>query len=388
MDDMEHASAVWPEGQDYLRPIVATLYLIVVGLLSILLSRRWGSWNYMKRLPLIQVLVVVLLAASLAFIFISAILVLGVGSSYSEAACNGGIWLCVLLYASTKAVLYYLLLEKLQRVHAHSVTGRVGRFHSWWYRGGVVLFVAWLAVAVTMIVGRISHIRRQDGAWIIGLRLYATVPMLAVDAVTNIYLTTGFVVPVWRSKNEKARRLAKVSSLAAFASLITSFANILVLSILHGHQLSFVCLGSCGLDVAFNSVVCYLVTTARHARDEQTTRGSTDMRVPELSGTTAGVSLAEGGAKRSSSRTVGGLGGGAAAYGSPSGVYVNEEVCVESELDEELALAPSRRNSGLGGARGGGGPALHTVSFSTPEVTTHLDDLEEEKLGSGLREEK
>lgn len=298
----------------------------------------------------------------------------------------------MLLYASTKAVLYYLLLEKLQRVHAHSVTGRVGRFHSWWYRGGVVLFVAWLAVAVTMIVGRISHIRRNDGACIIGLRLYATVPMLAVDAITNIYLTAGFCIPVWRSKNEKARRLAKVSSLAAFASLITSFANILVLSILHGHQLSFVCLGSCGLDVAFNSVVCYLVTTARHARDEQTTRGSTDMRVAELSGMTGGPSAVKNGTKRSSSRIVGVLGSahGGPAFGT-SGVFVNEEVCIESELDEEPAMRSSRRNSALGLARGGGaGSALHTVSFSTPEVTT-LDEVEEEKLTSGLtgsREEK
>ncbi|GAA5854010.1 hypothetical protein JCM9279_003761 [Rhodotorula babjevae] len=387
MDSMQHATAVWPEGQDYLRPIVATLYLFVVGLLSILLSRRWGSWHYMRRLPLIQILVIVLLAASLAFIFISAILVLGVGSSYSEAACDGGIWLCVLLYAGTKAVLYYLLLEKLQRVHAHGVRGRVGRFHSWWYRGGVVLFVAWLAVAVTMIVGRISHIRRDDGACIIGLRLYATVPMLAVDAITNIYLTTGFCIPVWRSKNEKARRLAKVSSLAAFASLVTSFANVLVLSILHGHQLSFVCLGSCGLDVVFNSIVCYLVTTARHARDEQTSMGSTDMRIAELSGTTQGPTAVKNGTKRSSSRVVGAVGsahGGGAPFGSVSGIYVNEEVCVESELDEEPAIRSSRRNSALGFSRAGGAvSALHTVSFSTPEVSTALDDVEEEKLAAG-----
>jgi hypothetical protein len=79
----------------------------------------------------------------------------------------------LLLYAGTKAVLYVLLLEKLHVVHRHSAAGRVTRLKSNWYRFGLVLFVAWLGVAVTMIVGRISLIRANDGACIIGLRLYA-----------------------------------------------------------------------------------------------------------------------------------------------------------------------------------------------------------------------
>ncbi|GAA6048135.1 hypothetical protein JCM3770_003678 [Rhodotorula araucariae] len=382
MEPAVDMSAVWPEGQDYLRPIVATLYLLVVAILSVLLTRRWGSWSYLRRLPLIQVLVIVLLASSLAFIFASAVIILGVGSSYSAAACHGGIWLCILLYASSKAVLYYLLLEKLQRVHSHTTTGHVGRFHSWWYRGGLVLFLAWLGVAGCMIAGRVSYIRQHDGACIIGLRLFATVPMLAVDALTNVYLTFGFVLPVWRSQNEKARRLAKVSSVAAIAALVTSFANILILSLLHGHQLSFVCLGSCGLDVAFNSVIVYLVTTARHSRDERTTTlGSMDKHGLELS--TAGGGGGKSGTHRgarSGSYFPGSRGniafGTASGSAGTIGVHVVEEVRVEEDIDDELPLAPPRRLGALLAGHGRErGPALHTVSFQTPE-----EDIDEEKL--------
>lgn len=85
-------------------------------------------------------------AARLLFVFISAIIILGVGSSYSYAACSGGIWLwcapfrgmangtvkltstqSVLLYAGTKAILYILLLEKLAIVHSHTSGGRTSR---------------------------------------------------------------------------------------------------------------------------------------------------------------------------------------------------------------------------------------------------------------------
>jgi len=63
--------------------------------------------------------------------------------------------------------------------------------------------------------------------------------MLAVDALVNIYLTLAFVVPVWRSKWNKAQRLALNSCIAAIVALITSFANIAILTIQHGHQLSW-----------------------------------------------------------------------------------------------------------------------------------------------------
>jgi hypothetical protein len=40
------------------------------------------------------------------FLFASAILVLGVGTSVSQIACEVGIWWCILLYATSKVLIY------------------------------------------------------------------------------------------------------------------------------------------------------------------------------------------------------------------------------------------------------------------------------------------
>lgn len=72
--------------------------------------------------------------------------------------------------------------------------------------------------------------------------------MLVVDAVVNVYLTASFLVPVFKAGFHNAKGLVKDSSIAACAALVTSFANILVLSIMHGKQMSYICLSSCVTD--------------------------------------------------------------------------------------------------------------------------------------------
>lgn len=72
-----------------------------------------------------------------------------------------------------------------------------------------------------------------------------TVPMLTVDVIVNLFLTSGFVYPVFKAGFTQAKSLAKSSCIAAGVALATSFANILVLSILHGHEAAYICLGCC-----------------------------------------------------------------------------------------------------------------------------------------------
>ncbi|GAA6003347.1 hypothetical protein JCM10207_000287 [Rhodosporidiobolus poonsookiae] len=368
---VEHADDVWPAGQDYWRPIVCTAYLLVTILITALLTKRLGSWQSWRRVPLMQALVVSLLGGSLLFVFASAIIILGIGSSKTEAGCNAGIFLCIFMYAVTKVILYILLLEKLHVVHRFSATGKVSRLRSWWYRGGLFLFVCWIGVAIAMIVGRIGVIREHDGACLIGLRLYATVPMLTVDAITNIYLTVGFILPIWRSNFPKAKRLARVSAIAAIAALITSFANIFILTLQHGHQLSFVCLGSCGLDVAFNSVAVYFVTSAARQKDEMTTQSATfdnskartSRNASIFPGSVSGGHLFPGHTGNPFALTV--ASGGV-------GVTVVEEVRVEE--DREIPLPPIRRAS----QRPLMAPVT-TVSFNLPNRSDSISELEAEE---------
>ncbi|GAA5894564.1 uncharacterized protein JCM6883_002137 [Sporobolomyces salmoneus] len=259
---MSAHSDVWPAGQPHLKPIITTCYLLSVAVLSALLSRRLISFKQMKRLPIAKLLVIAVLGDSLLFVFASAVLILGVGTSFSSAACSLGIWWCIILYVSSKVLIYSFLSEKLYAVYSITPTRRVSRWESTQYKIAMAFLLAWMGVAIVMIIGRIAEIRERDNACIIGLKLYATVPMLTVDAIVNIYLTGAFVIPVYRSRWHKAQKLALHSSIAAVASLVTSFANIAVLTFEHGHQLSWVCLGSCGLDVSLNAIILYLVTAS------------------------------------------------------------------------------------------------------------------------------
>ncbi|GAA5911354.1 hypothetical protein JCM6882_002354 [Rhodosporidiobolus microsporus] len=358
----DHPSSVWPEGQEYLRSIVCAAYLVSLCAMSVIFTSRMGNWRSARRLPVMQLLVLTLLGCSLLFLFISAIILLGVGSSFTAASCSAGIWLCVILYALTKAVLYVLLLEKLHIVHCHSAMGKVPRYKSWWYRGGFFLLLAWVGVAIAMIIGRIALIRQKDGMCIIGVRFYATVPMLTVDAITNIYLTCGFIIPIWKSAFPKAQRLARVSAIAAVAALVTSFGNILILTLQHGHQLSFVCLGACGLDVMFNSIIVYFVTTANRQRDEATTTAGSNMGEPiSLKGRTSrNASLFPGSTANPFHPTA-----SSATHGV--GVTIVEEVRVEE--DHDMPMPPMRRPSQRPLV------APMTISFKEPR----MDDIDSDE---------
>lgn len=72
--------------------------------------------------------------------------------------------------------------------------------------------------------------------------------MLTADAIINVFLTTGFVYPVLKSGFNKARTLVRTSCIAAVVALVTSFANILILALMKGHQHSWLCLTSCVSD--------------------------------------------------------------------------------------------------------------------------------------------
>lgn len=152
-------------------------------------------------------------------------------------------------------MIYLFLMERLNIVHSsikhESITWR-DRFKSWWYKIASVLLLLWVAVAIAMILGR-NAILREDGTCKIGLKIWSTVPMLTVDAIVNIFLTTGFIMPVFKAGFQQAGSLVKNSCVAAVLALITSFVNILILAIMKGHQMSYVCLSSCVFDGKFSS---------------------------------------------------------------------------------------------------------------------------------------
>ncbi|KAM0751548.1 hypothetical protein T439DRAFT_324733 [Meredithblackwellia eburnea MCA 4105] len=275
---MEMSSSVWPGGHEYIRALVTTGYLISCCTLSAFLSKRITSWSALKALSFARLLVIAVLMDSFLFVFTSAILVIGIGTSFNQIACQVGIWWCIFLYATSKICIYLFLMERVHLVFGNTAGGQVSRLKSPWYRVAMAFFTLWIGVAIAMIVGRIAYIR-PDHACMIGLKLYATVPMLTVDAIVNLFLTTAFVVPIYKSRFGKAQTLARNSIIAATAALITSFVNICILAIQDGKQLSWVCLGSCGMDVTINATIIYAITSNDRKEDPMTaTAGTMDSR--------------------------------------------------------------------------------------------------------------
>jgi len=111
-----------------------------------------------------------------------------------------------------------------------SAGNRIARLSSTAYRICAVVLLGYVAIVVLMVVGQNSWIR-QDGICIIGLKHFATIPMISYDLFLNVFLTAMFVWPLRRS-NVMIRRLRNVATrtlYGACVSLTTSALNITVL---------------------------------------------------------------------------------------------------------------------------------------------------------------
>jgi len=105
----------WPAARE-VRPVSATLYtpwtsltlpysqiicvyfLIVLSHLTALTAfrvRSVGTYKNLLRISFARQLIIFTLVDSWLFAFASATLLFGVGSSYDTAACDVGIWLCI-----------------------------------------------------------------------------------------------------------------------------------------------------------------------------------------------------------------------------------------------------------------------------------------------------
>ncbi|CAE6440531.1 unnamed protein product [Rhizoctonia solani] len=214
-----------------MQALSSVIHLFGCSILAFCFARRttgepffsWHTWMSMSW-PRLCVLLVFL--DSWLFLFSTGLLIGGAGMSSSFLNCALGIYACILLYAGSKMLIYSFLIEKV-----HVVWGGTHqpRLHSKVYWGCLVTMMPYVAIVIMMLIGRVAYFR-DDRSCIIGLRKYAI------------------------------KKMAMRTLVAAFAALTTSTINIAVLTIMHGQQLGWVCLGSCGADVTVNALVLFWVT--------------------------------------------------------------------------------------------------------------------------------
>ncbi|KAL5501568.1 hypothetical protein ACEPAH_8828 [Sanghuangporus vaninii] len=220
---------------------------------------RFNSWLWWSNLTWARLLIILIFLDSWIFLAFSGILVNGVGLSYSTPVCSLGIFGCIFFYATSKALTYLFLVERVWVVC--SAGKSVTRMESRIYRGCALVVFGYTAIITDMIIGRYAQIR-DDGVCIIGLHSFATIPLLTYDLFINIFLTSMFLWFLYREQSisERLRRLARRTAFAAAIALTISCVNILILASLKGKQLGWVCLSSCAADVTVNALVLFWVT--------------------------------------------------------------------------------------------------------------------------------
>ncbi|KAI8972243.1 hypothetical protein BD414DRAFT_469696 [Trametes punicea] len=250
----------------------AVIHLFGVSTLAFLLAKKihWSdvsSFHALSRISWPRLLVLLNVIDSWLFLFSTGLLVNGVGLELSETACLLGILNCIAFYASSKIVIYLFLVEKVYVVWAGAA--RKKRVRSPVYLTCLGVVGIYIGVGIYMILGRVSYFR-DDGSCVIGLTRPASLTLLIYDLFVNVFLTSLFVWPLLRRtfNTPRIRRVAVRTLWAAAVALTTSCINILVLTIMHGKQLGWVCLASCGTDVVINSaVLCWVTSGSKHRQD-------------------------------------------------------------------------------------------------------------------------
>ncbi|KAI9308471.1 hypothetical protein BJ944DRAFT_156189, partial [Cunninghamella echinulata] len=171
---------------------------------------------------------------------------------------------CDVFYSGTKICIYCWLIEKVWIVNA----GRTSRWDTLSYRFHILLLTPYVGIFALMIYFHNAWLL-ADGTCIIGLQVYASVPLLVYDFIINLYMTILFVRPIMKidkvtnadQKTSRLRDVARRTMVASVVCLIASFANVCALAILQGQERGVVCLTCCMFDVAINVITIHWVTS-------------------------------------------------------------------------------------------------------------------------------
>ncbi|KAM0246340.1 hypothetical protein ACHAP5_004813 [Fusarium lateritium] len=257
-----HLQKPVPIGGDVVSVIVS---LAAVSILSVFLFQRITAVRSWARLPFVAWLVLIIYFDSYGFVFTSAILqqVFGVNSSFN--ICHGAILLCLTCYVTTKILIYVFLVEKAHVIRSSHTPRRNSKLYLF---NIITLLGGYGVVVVLNFIFRIAKI--VNGECFIGMKKVSMIPLIAFDAVVNVYLTILFLIPLKNlysfkslpktNANSRLRSVAFRTFVGACCTLTSSIVNLTVLMVLNGEP-GWVCLICCNSDVLFSAIVVQWVTS-------------------------------------------------------------------------------------------------------------------------------
>ncbi|KAG9066374.1 hypothetical protein KI688_001599 [Linnemannia hyalina] len=242
---------------------IASLFisLLCISVMSLLFGRktagtRIGSINYARGL------VIMLYFLSWLFSVVAAMLVQT--NNRNQTSCTLSILVCIVLYASSKVVIYLFLTERVYVVTALGVT----RWNSRMYKFNLALISPYLGIFVLAVYFRVAEIQSDDGHCMIGLKAAASIPLILYDTFICSWLTALFVRALLSSTSmlqgptkSRLRDVARRTFIGSVFALILSSANVASLVYFEGNQRGLYCMASCTLDVTLNAIVIHWVTS-------------------------------------------------------------------------------------------------------------------------------
>ncbi|KAJ3993606.1 hypothetical protein F5050DRAFT_1780632 [Lentinula boryana] len=248
-----------------LQIMTACMQFIGVSLLSFCLSRRVPTgWRQWRHLTWGRTCVLLVLVDSWLFVFFTGLLSSGIGLSWSHTSCTLAIYSCISFYVISKILIYAFLSEKVYIVWTGG--NQASRYKTKVYRLCAFVLSGYFAIGILMILGNENTVR-ADGVCVIGLKSYSTIPLIAYDLSLNIFLTAMFMCPLWvlHPMSPRLRSVAKRTLYGATISLISSAVNILIMLLLSGSELGWICITSCVSDVVINSFAVFCVSSGTYS---------------------------------------------------------------------------------------------------------------------------
>ncbi|KAH4342688.1 hypothetical protein HBH98_161320 [Parastagonospora nodorum] len=206
----------------------------------------------------------------------------------------------MLYFTSLTFVVTAAVVFLVERIRALSASHKSRTKDVLWVTGTVLVVVGFGTIIAIGFIGPLAQVLPQDGRCRMGLRRYATIPLLSYDFLINILLTVVFVYllgPVIRSNNQAipspsashlalwlcscrrtkrhpdvqvqignaqaAKRIENLlwrTFMGSCLVMVTTAANLLQLTILEDREWGFVCLTLCTLDITWTvSILHWLV---------------------------------------------------------------------------------------------------------------------------------
>ncbi|KAF9576127.1 hypothetical protein EC968_010250 [Mortierella alpina] len=234
--------------------------LASISLMSVLFGRKTAGTK-LNTINYARGLVVALYIISWTFSLVAAMLVQT--NNFNEISCTMSVYLCIVLYAMSKIIIYLFLMEKVYVVTAVGTT----RTNFMLYRINLALLLPYLVIFCLMLIYRVSELL-PNGECRIGLLPPASVTLILYDIFISSWLTLLFIRPLMSSTSllqgpskGKLRDVARRTLMGSLVALILSTGNVFTLVLFKGQERGLICLASCTVDVTLNAMTVHWVTS-------------------------------------------------------------------------------------------------------------------------------